>query len=808
MHYIVGNTSGLDIGQVPSPIDQRVGRMAQIGGSLMEIQITNPATFQIDRRELLNVINQIDLDITLHGDPNIGFTAAYATRAQGGAGYNIVHRYMKRYIEQMAGFKHEIDNREDLDFNMGYVNMHASTAQIPSLEERLASDISMDPFGESLIDFSEGSSRRINIWRNEEFMEDLFDYWFLQVVDRPWQYYEPSRGTGTFYTADENFADAWDDAKADVADGFFARESDPDTRIGLFQSIAGFDQDVDIRFLEERDDKELPRSFTAQVNIVVQGEEEGEMREEKLPVEFNTLGDVNQYCTVPGRRSLLDAPGRLARDKYRLDQKTFEVNPPAPNLQPQQVQGFDKSTFDSESVIQALMELIEDIWDSEAVSTQSKTTALSRNLDIQQNKIWEKAETEVEDEARKTFAHSSWETREEILDQLSNGRERDDFLKESSVFFQIIPAWMQNADYSAEMEGENLHPGWESPKFIWDAIVGDTFEDYEEFQDFLQESRENQLDVIAAVGCAYIWGHWTQVEDGFERQAFESDTSNLDKPELKNGTRGRYTWSEWMNKFGLKLNIEAMYGDPGQILRVWRPKDIAIVCHAINRTAKNQSENWAEDYGGPIAKFTIDMEHTASFGVDPYQEIKKLIDKEKEIASETEADSDKPLAEIMKTYHLTKPGWEQQQGHRHGPFARGDETLYKWLYKMIENGFCRNPGDRGVVMFEVGGEYREEMYVIRVAMDMIAEGIKPEDLDPNDIPLEGEYENSKQALMARFFGLDKPQFNSEWTKIQEHAFDPLDGLLEAESFDHTWTGRAALEEGGARPQEWMKEEYR
>ncbi|PSH01280.1 MAG: hypothetical protein BRC26_03885, partial [Nanohaloarchaea archaeon QH_8_44_6] len=154
---------------------------------------------------------------------------------------------------------------------------------------------------------------------------------------------------------------------------------------------------------------------------------------------------------------------------------------------------------------------------------------------------------------------------------------------------------------------------------------------------------------------------------------------------------------------------------------------------------------------------------------------------------------------------LTKPGWEQQQGHRHGPFARGDETLYKWLYQLIENGFARNMDDQAVVMFEVGGEYREEMYVIRVAMDMIQLGISPEDLDPNKVPLEGDYQNPKQALMARFFGLDKPQFNSEWTKIEEHAFDPLSDLLEAEPFENTFSGSKAVEE--RKLQEWSTEEY-
>jgi hypothetical protein len=274
---------------------------------------------------------------------------------------------------------------------------------------------------------------------------------------------------------------------------------------------------------------------------------------------------------------------------------------------------------------------------------------------------------------------------------------------------------------------------------------------------------------------------------------------------------GDYTWSQWMNKFGLKVNFEAMYGDPGSLLRVWRPKDIAIVARAINMTAERYSSSWEEDYKGDIAKFTIDMEHTASFGVDPWPEMEKLIEQEKGLAEEGGygVDEDKPLADIVKTYHLTKPGFESSQSHRHGPFARGDKTLYRWLYRMVESGFTRvgEDADPSVVMFEVGGEYAEEMFVIRVVLDMIRMGIEPKDLDPSRVPMDGEYENIKQQLIARFYGLDQSKFNREWAKIESHAFDPLEGLLEAEHFDHTWSGRAALE-NDMRPAEWNQEEFK
>lgn len=260
----------------------------------------------------------------------------------------------------------------------------------------------------------------------------------------------------------------------------------------------------------------------------------------------------------------------------------------------------------------------------------------------------------------------------------------------------------------------------------------------------------------------------------------------------------------------MKTNIEAMYGDPGNLLRIWRPKDVAVACRAVNLTAKEKSEEWDEDYRQDLVKFTIDLEHVASYGVNPEDELELLIEQERDIAENDERfdiDPERPLADILKTYHLTKPGFEQQGIHRHGPFERGDTVLYRYLYKMVKAGFCRNPKEIGVVMFEIGGEYAETLYTTRIAMDLIELGVTPEELDPANVPMDGNYENRKQVLMAKFFGIDESSTSMEWTKIEEHAFDPLEGLLEAEQFDFTFSGRAATDAGN-RPAQWQQEEYR
>ena len=53
MNYLIGNSSAMDVGEVPTPLDQRIGYAAQVGGSVMELQITNPSTFTLERDKMI-----------------------------------------------------------------------------------------------------------------------------------------------------------------------------------------------------------------------------------------------------------------------------------------------------------------------------------------------------------------------------------------------------------------------------------------------------------------------------------------------------------------------------------------------------------------------------------------------------------------------------------------------------------------------------------------------------------------------------------------------------------------------------------
>jgi hypothetical protein len=92
-------------------------------------------------------------------------------------------------------------------------------------------------------------------------------------------------------------------------------------------------------------------------------------------------------------------------------------------------------------------------------------------------------------------------------------------------------------------------------------------------------------------------------------------------------------------------------------------------------------------------------------------------------------------------------------------------------------------------------------------MDLIELGVPPEEVDPVNVSTDGDYGSREEALIAKFFGIDESSTAAEWAKIEQHAFDPLQGLLEAEEFDYTYSSAAAIR-NDTNPRDWQGEEYR
>ncbi|MFB6241635.1 MAG: hypothetical protein ABEJ36_02420 [Candidatus Nanosalina sp.] len=827
MNYVVGNTSGLDVGNIPTPIAQRVGDQAQIGGSVMEVQIYNPSTFQVDREELISTINQLGIDISVHSEPNSGFASAYRTRGQQAQGYKTVHNYFSSYLNQLAIFKRTVENMQGVDFDITRINPHISTSPLPALEERMASDVGLDPFGFQINEMTEEVDNRRseasqNIYENDEFLRRLYYTFFVEEVDFAFQYYN------LFSRYSNKFDQEWEDVQRGATNEYYdwKTEEEPDNLIdGLQEKIALLrtaqmqDRGIDTVWLDIIDDAELDNP----IPTFSWDEEEGELNKQDDIEDLQELvGSLREF------RSLSQELHQFQDDEedFILENIISAGGPMQQGVPEEAKEAADYDERWAELVKEGVKSCLDELWKGngeEKISIDAKIQALNSHFDIQQMKIQElayenNAET-MDKRAEKVFMGRKdyfikegpeeqvhMDKHQQMLRNLFQNFEQQMWM-ESSIFYKIMPAWMKNSN----AVNNSKHEGWEAPEFIWETLVenkwGDEFDldltnpdDPGGYFDAL-EKEEFRMDVAAAVSACYVWGHYTQKKSHFE----------ISGEEYVEDEEGDYTWMEWMNRYGIGVNLEAMHGDPQQLLKIWRPKDIVTAARAINITARNELGEIHPELDECIAKFTIDMEHTASFGVDPWKEMKRLIEQEEDLAKREDhgaiVDHGKPLAKIMRNYHLMKPGLESQQGTRHGPFDRGDTMLYTWLYRLVEAGFARNPNEEAAIMYEQGEEKAETTYMARISMDLIELGVEPEELDPVNVSTDGDYDSREEALIAKFFGIDEASTSVEWAKIEEHAFDPLQGLLEAEEFDYTFSSGAAVQNDN-RPNEWKQEEYK
>jgi len=851
LNYKVGNTSGMDVvGDLPSDLAKRLGRNAQRGGGEIEIQIDNPTSFHLDRKSLYNVIEQLGLDVSIHSDPNVGYTSAYRTGQ--GRGYNPTHQYFTQYLQELASFKQEKKAR-DLDFNISRINPHISTDEIPALKERMAQDVSVDPFGVPTEDFSrEAVERRntlqSNFYVNKDFLEDLYFTLYLRESNYAFEQFQAFAGYST------DFDKIWKFVRHRAAKNILEQELpdiDLDERVREYivmaQTISMTDQAIGQSWREVVSETELNPSIVIGDDIAQQLlEEVGVDDPEDLPDEYRRvyemleeregsieyLSEVNQL--MPGERVSVSEIRNLDAVLRQVEEGS-------------QIFGLVENSDPDQIIKEALDDAFEELWapvddyrdvNDSYISIEGKMQGLQRRLDVQQLRVLELAyklgregsfsvngfdDINIDQAAAKVMAgfpefytdrdnKSHEELHRDLLNRVLESQRIERLLRmEAVIFYQLLPTWMRNSDSEWLFEGEKVHKAYEAPKFLWDVMVESNW-DYN-FRDpgsedwyfnLLENNQDFRRDVAAASAAVYAWGHFTQRESDFQMDGNEYIERDYDE----------CTWIEWMNRYGIGVNMEAMQGSPQQEFKLWRPSHIVAMCHAVNMTSREKlGEIDDELYGSPV-KFTIDMEHTSSFGVNPWKEMEELIEQEKALAERKEeedwnikVDPERPLAETVRMYHLTKPGQETTQGtgHLHGPFRFGDKQLYTWLHDMVKNGFAQS-SERASIMYEIGGDQTGTVQKAKLTMNMIEMGIEPEDLDPSRVDPGKEYESEEEALIARFFEMDRPHYSREWAKIEEHAFDPLKGLLEAPEFEYTFTSSGAFDRGKQR--EFPNEEYR
>ncbi len=344
----------------------------------------------------------------------------------------------------------------------------------------------------------------------------------------------------------------------------------------------------------------------------------------------------------------------------------------------------------------------------------------------------------------------------------------DIILQESFLFRELLPRWMPHAKE-------------ESVRDIWKGITGKKSSNVDsaekEFKKLKGEIRGEER-MIAAVAGVYAWGHVTQYYDW--------------APGVKEFEKKRVNLAKLLDHFKVQLTLEChMSTALGETIRLFAPEDVLVVAKAMNKTAKKE-----------IARITIDMEQISTMGVDPLWTIRG----NKMYGFKGLKNGD---GKYIRVVHVTHPYvMSGGSGHQHGPVRRGDTQIFEYLYAMIEKGMGQNPKEPTIIMYEIGTEKAETVFMIRLILEMISAGITPKDLKVEKIGelMNREPRNLEEKLIQEFFGLSESEMRHEWTTIHEHAFEPIKGMLWATKPDHTWTGKAAIEKRNT-PEEYKKEEY-
>ncbi|MDY6761439.1 MAG: hypothetical protein SVY41_00150 [Candidatus Nanohaloarchaea archaeon] len=740
LNYIVAVSSGKAVSEeIPSQIGRRAGWASQQGANFVELLIENPAQLEMDSDMLINLADQLDLHYNIHSSTSMAYGMSY--RRGRGNGYDSAHEYTVKLLKSIRRFRNDMENRGlSVDSN-GYprlyaVNGHMAIAQFPAEEERLAQDVSVDPFG---IDMGES-----DIFDVTEARLGIFKYfiWRFLGVGNDWQEFQR-----------------------------------------VISNMGGTNE---------------PSEYI-QANLVQLLANQGYITDEVLSA-ASTLQNADQG-------------GQLAQQLFEVSSQLYDVPSDIASL---------KSHTRAQAIAQAiatsnpraayrgapepLQEQVNDILGIESAEDLPEKSSLDLSGDdweyLQQRARQAIANEEPEDGVGGQayqhviqFLKGERESREggptpaQSMQNLAQSRRlfQDEFNKESSIFRYIVPLWMPFAEEEPVQQ-------------IWDGITDPDGEisDHKDLGDWLygatdeeeaaMDQPRDEEDLIAAATGAYVWGHFTQVPPGYDRERDKSLLKLLEEADVY--------WS-----------FESHMAGPAENARIWKPKDMIEVVKAINSTpveVKTGDGDW-EERAIDRTRITIDMEHIATQKIDPMW----VVDPGEEGEDEGYNGLDDGDGEYILINHVTHP-YITEEGHQHGPIRRGDTRVYRYIHKLVEKGMTKDEDLPTVVMYEIGSEKDETLYMLRLILNMIEHGIDPDQLRDDaaaEIINKEEPADLEEYLIQKFFGVTDTEVQHEWQEIHQHALDPLEDLLDTASGGHTWMGRAATERG-ARPEEWDEEEYR
>jgi sugar phosphate isomerase/epimerase len=255
-------------------------------------------------------------------------------------------------------------------------------------------------------------------------------------------------------------------------------------------------------------------------------------------------------------------------------------------------------------------------------------------------------------------------------------------------------------------------------------------------------------DMNAAVALKYLEGHLT-VKDHYLNKKYLNGMSML----------------EWLEKNKIILAFEIPEAHEGYegLLRLFDPLQGYLLIRKLR---------------SPILKLCIDFEHMLSHKLRVEDMIKGL---------------PQGAGKDIVALHLSKP--VPYFGSAHAPIpigSRAQEIIYQWMYALRKKGF-----KDGYIIYERGGGktawdvMQNVVWTMRQMVKYLEEDVPFDDLPPE------------------FYGVSeqtKETFARQLISVRDHAWDPLEGVLEIPEEKHTFLSKAAVDKG--KKEEWEKRKFR
>ncbi len=312
------------------------------------------------------------------------------------------------------------------------------------------------------------------------------------------------------------------------------------------------------------------------------------------------------------------------------------------------------------------------------------------------------------------------------------------------LFFTKDPQWMSMAevykDVLAKYKIDYSDDDWLTR--TWDKAERENDTEFKQF-------------FYAVIGAKFLEGHI--------RALFKWMDNELIKEELKNDP----VRQEIARKLQVTIEIPDAR-DPKYAGRYMlsHSKQIYSAVKTTRRVLKSE-RLW----------MTIDNEHLATQGYDPWVEGRMMAEKYPE------------YGKMVLSVHCTYP----TPLHSHYPVELGQTEVYELLWLLRKSGSGKDPGHTVYLIFERGGgddPFRQSVDALKIMVKYLNKDVPPEELD------------------LEFYGLEKTAFDVKRQEqiMMDHRFDVLKDLFEVPEEEWGLLSTAAVKKG--KKEIFKKEEVR